>query len=147
MILVLSFLLRSFLFPSLLFCYHSYLTCYTCSTPNGLKGKECIFFSLLCLTYKCRNERYIWNIFGTLRWFTVLHLCKHLVFSPAANQLPLLNLLSLILSVCCSFLCCRAEMDSFESICFTLIYFLQSHITLGLDSHCLLQIVAPTTWS
>lgn len=104
-------------------------------------------FSSLCLTYKYRNEYYIWNIFWRLWWFTVLHLCKHFVFSPAANQLPLLDLLSLILSVCCSFLCCRAEMDSFESIFFTLIYFLQSHITPGLDSHCLLQIVAPTTWS
>lgn len=147
MILVLPFLLQSFLFPSLLFCYYSYLICYTCSSPNGLKGKECTFFSLLCLTHKCRNEHYIWNIFWTLWWFAVLHLCKHLVFSPAVNELPFLDLLSLILSVCCSFLCCTAEMDSFESICFTLIYFLQSHITPGLDSHSLLQIVAPTAWS
>lgn len=146
MILVLPFLLQSLLFPSLLFCYYSYLTCYTCSSPNGLKGKGCIFFSLLCLTYKCRNEHYIWNIFRTLWWFTVLHLCKHFVFSPAANQLPLLDVLSLILSVCCSFLCRRAEIGSFESICFTLICFLQSHITPGLDSHCLLQTVVPTTW-
>lgn len=146
MILVLPFLLWSFLFPSLSFCYYSFLTCYTCLSPNGLKGKGCIFFSLPCLTYKCGNEHYIWNVFWTLWWFSVLHLCKHFVFSPAVNWPPLLDLLSLNLSVCCSFLCRRAEMGSFESICFTLIYFLQSHITPGLDSHCLLHTLAPTTW-
>lgn len=97
-----------------------------------LKARAVSFFlSLLCLPYKCRSEHYIWNIFkGRLWWFTVL--CKHFVFSPAGNQRPLLDLLSLIPSECFCFLCCRAEMGAFESICFALIYFSQSHITLGL---------------
>lgn len=85
MILVLPFLLWSFLFPSLLFCYYSFLTGYTCLSPNGLKGKGCIFFSLPCLTYKCGNEHYIWNIFWTLWWFSVLHLCKH-CFLPCSES-------------------------------------------------------------
>lgn len=98
-----------------------------------MQGLYLFSLSLLCLPYKCRNEHYIWNIFkGTLWWFTVLHLCKHFVFSPAGNQLPLLDLLSLFLSECSCFLCHRAEMGAFESICFTLIYFLQSHVTPGL---------------
>lgn len=88
---------------------------------------------LLCLPYKCTNEHYIWNIFrGTLWWFTVLHLCKHFVFSPAGNQLPLLDLLSPLVSECSCFLSHRAEIGTSESICFSLIYFLQSHITPGL---------------
>lgn len=124
--------------PLFLFvCCCSYLTRYTCCGPNVSKGKGYIFFffplSLLCLPYKCRNEHYIWNIFkGTLWWFTVLHLCKHSVFSPAGNQLPLLDLLSLLVSECSCFLSHRAETGTSESICFSLIYFLQSHITPGL---------------
>lgn len=122
---------QSFLFSSSLFCCCSYLTCYTSFSPNALKGKGWLFFlSLLCLPHKCRNEHYIWNIVKrTLWWFSVLHLCKHFVFSPAGNQLPLLDLLSLILSECSCFCCRRSETGAFESICFTLFYFLQSHIT------------------
>lgn len=43
--------------------------------------------------------------------------------------MPLLDILLLILSECSCFLCHRAEMGAFESIYFTLIYFLQSHMT------------------
>lgn len=117
-----------------------------------MQGLYLFSLSLLCLPYKCRNEHYIWNIFkGTLWWFTVLHLCKHFVFSPAGNQLPLLDLLSLFLSECSCFLCHRAEMGAFESICFTLIYFLQSHITPGLilTAFCkqLLPLLGATVFS
>lgn len=119
-------LLQSFLFSSLLFCYCSYLICYTCFSPNALKGKGCIFFlSLLCLPYKCRNEHYIWNIFRRTLWFTVLHLCKHFVFSPAGNQLSLLDLLFL-------FSLSQSWDGCFWKHLLHTHLFLQSHITPGL---------------